>query len=124
MIYKPDCRFDILQQFGAVLQELSPSELNYSSHSSCINSANSKTVIIITGDFSTDNNLTLLEVQSVFVSIMKMAEVNDKHVHCAMLGDGMVGKTCLTLSYTEKSFTDDYTATVFDNYPGKWLFSL
>ncbi|BFZ07790.1 hypothetical protein BsWGS_10829 [Bradybaena similaris] len=48
---------------------------------------------------------------------MKMAEVTDKHVHCAMLGDGMVGKTCLTLSYTQKSFTDTYTATVFDNYP-------
>lgn len=51
-----------------------------------------------------------------------MAEVSDKHVHCAMLGDGMVGKTCLTLSYTEKSFTDTYTATVFDNYPGEYLY--
>ncbi|KAI8788261.1 cell division control protein 42 [Biomphalaria glabrata] len=48
---------------------------------------------------------------------MKMACVSDKHVHCAMLGDGMVGKTCLTLSYIEKCFTESYTATVFDNYP-------
>nr|KAG5694601.1 hypothetical protein BaRGS_015014 [Batillaria attramentaria] len=40
-----------------------------------------------------------------------------KFVHCAMLGDGMVGKTCLTLSYTQKVFTDNYTATVFENYP-------
>lgn len=40
-----------------------------------------------------------------------------KFVHCAMLGDGMVGKTCLTLSYTQKVFTDSYTATVFENYP-------
>ncbi|GFS12530.1 cell division control protein 42 homolog [Elysia marginata] len=48
---------------------------------------------------------------------MKMAQVSDKHVYCAILGDGMVGKTCLTLSYTENSFTDTYTATVFDNYP-------
>ena len=50
---------------------------------------------------------------------MKMAQVSDKHVYCAILGDGMVGKTCLTLSYTEDSFTDTYTATVFDNYPGE-----
>ncbi|XP_076441583.1 cdc42 homolog [Babylonia areolata] len=41
----------------------------------------------------------------------------EKYVHCALLGDGMVGKTCLTLSYTQHLFTDRYTATVFDNYP-------
>ncbi|PVD32352.1 hypothetical protein C0Q70_07785 [Pomacea canaliculata] len=29
----------------------------------------------------------------------------------------MVGKTCLTLSFTEEIFTDNYTATVFENYP-------
>lgn len=40
-------------------------------------------------------------------------------VHCAILGDGMVGKTCLTLSFTEEIFTDNYTATVFENYPGE-----
>ncbi|KAL8622974.1 hypothetical protein ACOMHN_027095 [Nucella lapillus] len=40
----------------------------------------------------------------------------EKFVHCAMLGDGMVGKTCLTLSYTQHLFTNTYTATVFDNY--------
>ncbi|XP_076442858.1 cdc42 homolog [Babylonia areolata] len=41
----------------------------------------------------------------------------EKYVHCALLGDGMVGKTCLTLSYTQHLFTDRYTATVFENYP-------
>jgi hypothetical protein len=46
------------------------------------------------------------------------AEGGENYVHCAMLGDGMVGKTCLTLSYTQKLFTDNYTATVFDNYSG------
>ncbi|XP_076464535.1 cdc42 homolog [Babylonia areolata] len=40
----------------------------------------------------------------------------EKFVHCAMLGDGMVGKTCLTLSFTQHLFTHTYTATVFDNY--------
>ncbi|KAK7104517.1 hypothetical protein V1264_019219 [Littorina saxatilis] len=40
----------------------------------------------------------------------------ENYVHCSMLGDGMVGKTCLTLSYTQHLFTDNYTATVFDNY--------
>ncbi|XP_041351729.1 rho-related GTP-binding protein RhoJ-like [Gigantopelta aegis] len=39
-----------------------------------------------------------------------------KFVHCAILGDGMVGKTCLTLSYTQKAFMENYTATVFENY--------
>ena len=53
----------------------------------------------------------------------------ENYVHCAMLGDGMVGKTCLTLSYTQRLFTDHYTATVFDNYSGEsfcwmdqWMF--
>ena len=44
----------------------------------------------------------------------------ENYVHCAMLGDGMVGKSCLTLTYTQKHFTDHYTATVFDNYSGKF----
>ncbi|KAL8589814.1 hypothetical protein ACOMHN_020817 [Nucella lapillus] len=44
-------------------------------------------------------------------------EGGEKYVHCALLGDGMVGKTCLTLRYTQHAFTEHYTATVFDNYP-------
>ena len=48
-----------------------------------------------------------------------VSEGGERYVHCALLGDGMVGKTCLTLSYTQHLFTDHYTATVFDNYPGE-----
>ena len=53
---------------------------------------------------------------------MKMSQTTaegERLVHCAVLGDGMVGKTCLTLSYTQRAFTDTYTATVIDNYPGE-----
>ncbi|XP_059162208.1 cdc42 homolog [Physella acuta] len=37
-------------------------------------------------------------------------------VHCAMLGDGMIGKTSLTLSYSTNHFNDEYTATMLDSY--------
>lgn len=40
-------------------------------------------------------------------------------INCAMLGDGMIGKTCLTLSYSTKRFIDEYTATIHDNYKVK-----
>ncbi|XP_013077645.2 cdc42 homolog [Biomphalaria glabrata] len=35
-------------------------------------------------------------------------------VHCAILGDGMTGKTCMTLSYSTRQFVDEYTATICD----------
>ncbi|KAL8603630.1 hypothetical protein ACOMHN_005572 [Nucella lapillus] len=47
----------------------------------------------------------------------KAEEGCENYVHCALLGDGKVGKTCMTLSYSEDHFSSAYTATVFDNYP-------
>ncbi|KAL5008446.1 hypothetical protein ScPMuIL_014027 [Solemya velum] len=42
-----------------------------------------------------------------------------KCVNCAIVGDGMVGKTCLALGFTTQSFPESYIATVFENYAGR-----
>lgn len=47
-----------------------------------------------------------------------------KCVNCAIVGDGMVGKTCLALGFTTQSFPESYIATVFENYAGKLHFQV
>jgi len=37
-------------------------------------------------------------------------------VHCALIGDGMVGKTCLVKSFVDQTFPSNYVATVLDKY--------
>ncbi|XP_060063090.1 cell division control protein 42 homolog [Ylistrum balloti] len=39
-------------------------------------------------------------------------------VHCTLLGDGMVGKTCLARSFADRTFPVNYVATVMDTYSG------
>lgn len=39
-------------------------------------------------------------------------------VQCTVVGDGMVGKTCLSLAFSKSATPDDYVATVFENYAG------
>ncbi|XP_071079327.1 cell division control protein 42 homolog [Haliotis cracherodii] len=45
-----------------------------------------------------------------------MKPQDKKCVHCAVFGDGMVGKTSISESYAQKSFSESYEATVFENY--------
>lgn len=40
-------------------------------------------------------------------------------VHCTIVGDTMVGKTCLSRSFSSLCETEDYTPTVFENYASK-----
>jgi GTPase SAR1 family protein len=39
-------------------------------------------------------------------------------VKCTILGDGMVGKTCLAKAFVGDQFPDRYVATVTGNYTG------
>ncbi|XP_067682671.1 cell division control protein 42 homolog [Haliotis asinina] len=45
-----------------------------------------------------------------------MKNLDRKFVYCAIMGDGMVGKTSISESYAEKSFNENSETTVFDNY--------
>lgn len=40
-------------------------------------------------------------------------------IQCTIVGDGMVGKTCLSLAFSKMSAPGNYVATVFENYAGK-----
>ena len=46
----------------------------------------------------------------------------NKIVQCSVVGDGLVGKTSLVKKFVQNKNTEDYVATVFDNFAGNFLY--
>ncbi|XP_011427678.1 rho-related GTP-binding protein RhoJ-like [Crassostrea angulata] len=42
-----------------------------------------------------------------------------KPISCTVIGDGMVGKTCLSEVFSGQTMPQEYVSTVFNNYAGK-----
>jgi len=40
-------------------------------------------------------------------------------IQCTVVGDGMVGKSCMSLAFSKMTAPGNYVATVFENYAGK-----
>ena len=39
-------------------------------------------------------------------------------VSCTIVGDGMVGKTCLAKKFSRNEFSENYVATIMDTFNG------
>ena len=47
---------------------------------------------------------------------------SEKVIQCCLVGDGLVGKSCLARSFLHMTQQSRYTATIFDNYIGGFAF--
>lgn len=50
----------------------------------------------------------------LFFSLHRMAHLRPLKI--TTVGDGMVGKTCLLITFTQNEFPEEYVPTVFDNH--------
>lgn len=61
------------------------------------------------------NQQFLLTFQNICFLTDKMAK-SLRPLKITTVGDGMVGKTCLLITYTQNEFPVEYVPTVFDNH--------